>query len=1206
VSIDAANPNFMIPRIRRTLAALLALAGLSAAPPAVAQEPVVIRGTVADSTGTPVQSVTVRITRHPQNDAAATQTGSAGTFTLTFPPGATEYYVLVSGPGWKPFRTRIAPDPPNPAWSRLSVRLLAADPVVLAPVTVRAVRAPPGRDMAMGPGVGAAEAPVEGVAASLAPTEAGELAAMAATVPGVVRTGEGFSVLGLDPSQNRATLNGMEFAGSSLPRDLAARTRVATSAYDPARGGFSGAEVAVEVAPGSAYTLGNASLSTGGSPFSSGGDATQPNDFRAGVGRNGELSPERLYYSAGAQVNRQSRDAISIESASAEALAGAGVSPAAAAQLEQVLSSLGISPGAAGGTATTDELALMARVDHTPLGPRSWGATAYANAGRSDAVPGLTSTAASGVRRRWATLALQGEHSRLIGRFHRNDTRTSLSVSTRAVEPLFALPGGRVEVEGDVPGSVASLGFGGGSADARGRRWSWQATNETRWNDSENRHQRKVYLESLLEGFDDADATGTRGFFTFRSLDDLAAGRGATYSRRLGSTRAEGVQWNGALALGDSWRVSPRLRVMGGVRLDANRFLTAPAENPGVQEAFGVRTGYVPSGWGLSPRLGFNWSPRRRLPTPGIRFSPLGSRGETPVGLVRGGVGVFRGRHAVEALSGPLLATGLSGEADEIRCLGPAVPAADWTGAGASLPARCADGGGAFADSTPRVELFAPGFSPPRSVRGNLAWSSRVGWLGYTVEALYSLNLDQPGTVDLNFAGAPRFVLSSEAGRPVYVAPSGIDPATGFAAPGEARRDPAYGSVRARRSDLRSESRQLTVSLAPELPDRYWLGLGYTLAGSHAQFRGFDGAALGDPSAAEWAPGRFDARHQLQLQAGWRRSHLSVGLYARFTSGLPYTPVVAGDVNGDGRAGDRAFVFDPAVAPAGVAEGIRALLASAPGGARDCLRGQLGRAAGRGSCRGPWTQHSNLRFSYGSPNMRGARLRDRTSLQVAVENPLGGVDRLVHGRAGIRGWGAAASPDPVLLRVTGFDAAAQAFRYSVNPRFGSTRAHAAAPVRVTVQLSLAMGAPVERQQLQLHLRPGRGAAGARITAETLQRRYARNVPDVYDRILAMSDSLVLSGEQLQALRAAQAPYRARVDSVWAGLAAYLAALPEKYDVAEAVRRQEEATDRAWDLNRGQGPAIRAILSPFQIQMADWIVIDALGGVRPGKPRLLWQ
>jgi hypothetical protein len=569
-------------------------------------------------------------------------------------------------------------------------------------------------------------------------------------------------------------------------------------------------------------------------------------------------------------------------------------------------------------------------------------------------------------------------------------------------------------------------------------------------------------------------------------------------------------------------------------------------------------------------------------------------------------VGVFRGRHAVEALSGPLLATGLSGLPDEIRCVGPAVPAPDWTGAGASLPSRCADGGGAFADSTPRVEVFAPGFSPPRSVRGNLAWSSRVGWLGYTVEAVYSLNLDQPGFVDLNFAGAPRFTLSSEAGRPVYVAPSAIDPVTGFAAPGEARRDPAYGSVLARRSDLRSESRQFTVSLAPELPDRYWLALGYTLAGSRAQFRGFGGAALGDPSAAEWAPARFDARHQLQLQAGWTRSRLSVGLYARFLSGLPYTPVVAGDVNGDGRAGDRAFVFDPALAPADVAEGMRALLASAPAGARDCLRGQLGSAAGRGSCRGPWTQHSNLRFSYRNPDTRGARLRDRTALDVTVENPLGGVDRLVHGRAGMRGWGATASPDPVLLRVTGFDAAAQEFRYSVNPRFGDTRALGlAAPVRVTVQLSVRMGAPVERQQLQLYLRPGRGVAGTRMSAEGLQRRYARNVPDVYDRILAMSDSLVLSGEQLQALRAAQAPYRAQVDSVWAGLAAYLAGLPENYDVSEAVRRQEEATDRAWDINRGQGPAIRAILSPFQIQMADWIVIDALGGIRPNKPRL-WR
>lgn len=1200
---------------RRRVGALLwgvAIVAVGMASPADSQEPLRVSGVVTDSASQPVAGVSVRVTRHPQNDGRATGTDSTGAFAVTFPPGGSEYYLLVSGAGWKPFRARLLPDRDDPAWAHVVVRLAAADPVVLAPVTVRAVRAPPGREATLGPAVGAAEAPVEGIDAALSPTDAGELAAMAATVPGMLGTPGGFSALGLDPSQNRATLNGMDFGGSALPRDLQARVRVGTSAYDPARGGYSGAEVAVEVAPGSAFTLGRTTVSAASPPLSlvgggAPGAATPLSDFRAGVGHQGELSPERYYYNAGAQANRLLRDAASMESADPDRLRALGVAPAAAVELLEVLGALGIPSGRADRVSATDELVLMGRVDRTPNGPRSWGISGYVNAGRAGPAAGPTSTAASGTRGRWSTVMAQGEHSALISRFYRNDTRTALTVSTRSAAALSALPGGVVEVAGDVPGSVGTLRFGGAAADVRTGRWAWQATNETRWNTPDNRHQRKVYLESLLEGFERIDRSGTRGDFRFGSLDDLAAGRAYAYTRRLGTSRAEGMQWNGAVALGDSWRVSPRLRVMGGVRLDAHRFLNAPPAKRAVDAAFGVRTGFAPGGAGLSPRLGFNWSPRGRMPSPGIRFTRLGSRGETPVGLVRGGVGVFRGRHAVESLYGPLLATGRSGAAEELRCVGPAAPGPVWSEAAGALPSRCAPGGGVFADSAPAVELFGTEFRPPRSVRGNLAWSSRVAWLGYNIEAVYSLNLHQPGSVDLNFAGDPRFILESE-GRPVFVAPSAIDPESGVAAAGGARRSGSFASVIERRSDLRSESRQVTVTLAPELPGRYWLGLGYTLAGSRAQFRGFDSGGFGDPSAVEWAPGRFDARHQLHLQAGLTRSRLAVGVYARFVSGLPYTPLVAGDVNGDGRWGDRAFVFDPNRAPGPLGEGMRSLLASAPAGARACLRAQLGRPAARGSCRGPWTQHANLRISYASPDSRGGRLRDRISLHVTVENPLGGLDRLLHGAEGLHGWGAPAAPDPVLLRVEGFDAAAGGFRYAVNPRFGSVpgvEAHAAAPPRVTVQLGVRLGPPLERQQLRLYLRPGRGVDGERASPESLQRRYARSVPDVYARTLAMADSLALSSEQVHELRAAQESYRLRVDAVWSDLAEYLAAVPERYDAREAVRRQEEATDRVWDLNRTEGPTIRAILSPFQLQMADWSVIDAVGGVRPGRPRI-WR
>jgi hypothetical protein len=239
-----------------------------------------------------------------------------------------------------------------------------------------------------------------------------------------------------------------------------------------------------------------------------------------------------------------------------------------------------------------------------------------------------------------------------------------------------------------------------------------------------------------------------------------------------------------------------------------------------------------------------------------------------------------------------------------------------------------------------------------------------------------------------------------------------------------------------------------------------------------------------------------------------------------------------------------------------------------------------------------------VQLAYQNPTSRGGRLRDRASFDIALENPLGAVDRALHGRDGLRGWGTSAQPDPVLYRVQGFDPASHTFKYAVNPQFGRShreQAHAASPFGITLRVGIRMGAPVEQQQLRLYLRPGRGIPGTRATAESLQRRYARNVPDVYARILVMGDSLVLTAAQTEGLREAQIPYRARLDAVWRELGTYMASLPEQYNMHEAVQQQEEATDRAWEINRGEASTIRDLLSPFQIQMLEPLVREALFG-----------
>lgn len=66
-------------------------------------------------------------------------------------------------------------------------------------------------------------------------------------------------------------------------------------------------------------------------------------------------------------------------------------------------------------------------------------------------------------------------------------------------------------------------------------------------------------------------------------------------------------------------------------------------------------------------------------------------------------------------------------------------------------------------------------------------------------------------------------------------------------------------------------------------------------------------------------------------------------------------------------------------------------------------------------------------------------------------------------------------------------------------------------------------------------------------------------------LLEQSDSLLLSPAQVMALRDAGDAYAGRADSVWAGLADYLAGLGDRFDTHEALDRVEAATDQVWEM-----------------------------------------
>ncbi|HVZ78443.1 MAG TPA: carboxypeptidase-like regulatory domain-containing protein [Gemmatimonadaceae bacterium] len=1168
----------------------------------------VIRGRVtsADS-GTALTDVEVIATRSPDRAFKSAKTDADGRYVLDWPDGTGDYLVHVAAVGFQTFRKRVTRTGTDSVFE-VDVKLVRERKAQqLAAVVTTAQKPKPTRGASTD--VGASENYASGMNGAVSPDQAGDLAALAGTIPGVTPTGGGISVLGLGPSQNSTTLNGMAFPGADVPRDARTSVRVSSSSYDPSIGWFSGARTDVELAPGNIFSSRRAHVTLDApalqytDPVSSALGQRFTN-LNGSVGGDGELDDQdKWFYNYGLQGGRRSGDATSVLSADPLLLEHSGASADSVARFLQLLQSAHVPVGAGlPSSAINDNVSFIGRIDHAPYEPgtyrsakQTWGVTAYAKYQHAQALAmSPVGTPGHAGENSQAIGSLQGEYSFYFGNDYLGDIRSSVAYNRNRSDPYLNLPDGRVLVASTFPdatGGVSTLQFGGNSGLANEtRQWTWESTAELQFYPrSKAAHRVKVNADSRLDGVSQDIASNALGSFAYNSLADLQANQPASFTRTLNSPTRSGGAWNGFASIGDLWRVSQALQVMYGARVEGTKFTSAPAYNPAVASAFGYRTDHAPGGLHVSPRLGFTWI-RGGQDRQMMMANPIGEFRSGSPGTLRGGIGEFRNLMSPSLLSNASVATGLPNGITRISCIGSAVPTPDWSAWAAdpaTIPTQCAGGGGVLADAAPGVQLFDPSYDASRSWRANLSWSSVFGPVTYSLEGIYSLNLNQPGTLDLNFSPAPKYTLPGES-RPMFVNPSSIVPSTGAVSSVDARRTQAFGRVVDNVSDLRSVSRQFTVTLAPNMArffTSFYASAAYSLSSIRAQQRGFDGSTFGDPTARDWARGDLDARHQFTLQAGYYKKGVSLTLQGRFQSGTPFTPMIGSDVNGDGLANDRAFIYDPAsVSDPAMAAGLRSLLATSTPGVRNCLLAQVGQAAARNSCEGPWTAALNARIGLSG---RALHVGERVNVGINLANPLGGLDQLLHGSSNLRGWGTPSTPDPVLFTVAGYDQGANRFKYLVNPRFGSTRPSAntiRAPFRLTLDVSVDIGRGLPEQQLDKWLKPGRaGRPGHRLTAAELKARYERNVPDPYNGILQESDSLLLTREQVESLQQAQAAYRVRMDSLWTALADYMASLPDDYDAAAALKRSEDATDAGWELSRQDlQKTLRAILTPVQL------------------------
>jgi len=1111
----------------------------------------IIAGRVTGPDSLPIAGALVDVTSLTTGVIRHTQTHADGRFSLLFRDGGPQYRLIVRMIGMIPDTATLARRGDE---DRLIAQVrMSQTPVQLAAIQVTARNTRPGAPPAST--AGGSEAVVPQALLVRIPIDGSDLSAIATLAPGVVAvagndsTAASFSVAGQPANQNNVTVDGSSFLFGTLPQNSVRGVRIITNAYDVSRGQFTGGQVATTTLSGGTTFSGTATLNLQqpALQFPTSNAPTFGQKYHLGTGSfgvGGPLVTDKIYYFVSAQHDYRSDPVASLLDASPAALVNLGISGDSVARFLQLAARDGVvARGGAPSTRvanTTVSLArfdwdlsesssLMLRGDYRHLGQDATRVSAFslpATAGRNSSTGGgaLASLTSS------------------LGRFI-NEARVYLSSSSQETTGFFASPLGAVTVNSDLGGGqtgVSLLQFGGNpNLPNHTSSRLFEASDELSWLLHESHRIKFGTLVNVARSSSRGVANGL-GTFIYNSLADLDAGQPALFARTLAAPDRNSGTNNAALYLGDAFRYSPSLQLVYGARLEGTALPSAPGRNPAVEAAFGRRTDEWPTEVAIVPRFGFTYL--------------LGNVAGIPSGSIKGGIGRFRGT-VPDALVGAVGATnGLTGSQTTLLCAGNAVPTPDWSAFAAdpaTIPTECAAGAPPTLTSTqPSVYLFDRGFGPPEAWRASLGATRRFGirW-AIVVDALYALGTNGSYATDLNLA-APAFALAGEGNRPVFAQPGAIVPGTGSVAGATDRPHPEFGTVLNVGAGMRSETGQFSISVTGPGFRSGLTSLSYTYLRSRDQSNGFSlGSYLpttdGDPNRIEWGTSDLERRHQVvatvfsQFPDGFELS-----LIGRLISGPRYTPMVGGDVNGDGARNDRAFV--PALSSGTIGPDLARLLAATDGRAADCIRSQLGHVAERNSCSTPWVPQLDVQVNW-TPR---ARVFDqRFTFSLVATNTLAGLDQLLHG-SDLHGWGQPAVPDRVLLSVTGFDPRTEAYAYTVNQHFGTPYGRNnpyGLPFQIGLRGNILLGTDPVKAQLKA-VTGGTNGGAASLTE--VRDRIMRNVPYPAQMLLDQADSLhlALTGPQRTHLKAIAARYKQQIDSIGLAVAKLLVDAGPKPDL----------------------------------------------------------
>ena len=475
-------------------------------------------------------------------------------------------------------------------------------------------------------------------------------------------------------------------------------------------------------------------------------------------------------------------------------------------------------------------------------------------------------------------------------------------------------------------------------------------------------------------GFDRRYVPGGLGSYQFESLEDFEQNRPDRYEITLpltedGSNPRFGVTELSVYAQNE-WAGSERFTLRGGLRLDLPIFSGRPERNEALDSVLGIDTSKLPvQGFTASVRGGFNWRPFEGT-------------------QLRAGAGVFTGRPTFAWLANAFQNNGMA--AQTLVCRRDRTPGFD---PGAPAPTECA-GLPSPDDYTPVINYFDPLFIFPQDLRTMVALDQRLpGGMVLSGSLLYNFALNQifiqnDNVIGRRSRGSPSEGFTDGFGFNVGHVFGTPTPGSGRGLGMEelwegGRRYEQFGPVLRVTNRGENFTYAATVEARKDFGQTLGLRVGYSLTRS-ADLQNLTSIDVTSnyastpvnlhPNGPVRQSSRFDRPHKVVASAharilprfgGTEISVLYVG-----QSGVPYSYVYKGDVNGDGFPGPRAsslsndLLYIPDVPSQFPFAGFGSLaMWSTLYELEDCLQRQSNRILARNTCSTPWSNQVDLRVA---------------------------------------------------------------------------------------------------------------------------------------------------------------------------------------------------------------------------------------------------